>query len=423
MNIDGASQQGADGEEYPAWFSAYLRSLNVKKEEVRAAELDMVLKSCEEVSEIFRSNISAARSETKLEAARKAEAEALTQNLLHNPVSYNAPYPEFPWSLISPEQGKICSRLSDDLKPLDFSSKSLKTWSTHFKDLFSKKFVHERMARISIIHNSCSSPLQQQLLSLNIRAKAENEEFCYQELLQVICTLLNSPNHTELALQQLYAGMKQTGADSTSVFLEKVRSISEDAYGLSSTWTMNQTATVLQKVVGGLKNKDLAQLTSSIVIVLPFNYNTFWDTVCQFESRLSSPPPAVHAIEDAAKCWKCGGGHLQRECLVLSCFKCSGMHKTVNCKTPKSKLTCSKCNLQNHTTEAHRELPGRSAPRVNAVEEVGVFACYSSATSFVDGGVSLKNGGKTFFVNSKLLVDTGALMPSGSLFLQYLVLS
>ena len=229
MSIYGASQQGADGEEYPPWFSAYLRSLNVKKEEVRAAELDMVLQTCEDVSQVFRSNIPAAyRSESKLEAARKAEAEALTQTLLHNPVSYVAPYPEFPWSLISPEQGKICSRLSDDLKPLDFSSKSLKSWSTHFKDLFSKKFVHERIARISIVYNSCSSPLQQQLLSLNIGSKADSEEFNYNEFLQVICTLSNSPNHTELALQQLYAGIKQTNADSTSVFLEKVRSISED---------------------------------------------------------------------------------------------------------------------------------------------------------------------------------------------------
>ena len=150
MSTDGASQQGADGEEYPSWFSAYLRSLNVKTEEVRAAELDVVLQTCEDVSQVFRSNISAAyRSESKLEAARKAEAEALTQTLLHNPVSYVAPYPEFPWSLISPEQGKICSRLSDDLKPLDFSSKSLKSCSTHFKDLFSKKFVHERVAKIS----------------------------------------------------------------------------------------------------------------------------------------------------------------------------------------------------------------------------------------------------------------------------------
>ena len=167
-----------------------------------------MLQTCGDVSQVFRSNISAAyRSESKLEAARKAEAEALTQTLLHNPVSYVAPYPEFPWSLISPEQGKICSRLSDDLKPLDYSSKSLKSWSTHFKDLFSKKFVHEKVARISI------------------GSKAEDEEFNYTEFLQVICTLSNSPNHTELALQQLYGGIKQTNADSTSVFLEKVRSI------------------------------------------------------------------------------------------------------------------------------------------------------------------------------------------------------
>ena len=271
-----------------------------------------MLQTCEDVSQVFRSNISAAyRSESKLEAARKAEAEALTRTLLHNPVSYVAPYPGFPWSLISPEQGKICSRLSDDLKPLDFSSKSLKTWSTHFKDLFSKKFVHERVAKISIVYNSCSSPLQQQLLSLNIGSKAENEEFNYNEFMQVICTLSNSPNHTALALQQLYGEIRQTNADSTSVFLEKVRSISEDAYGLSSTWTMNQTSTVIQRVVGGLRNRDLAQLTSSIVIVLPFNYNIFRDNICQFESRLPNPPPAVHAI-DVLQCWKCGGQHLQR---------------------------------------------------------------------------------------------------------------
>ena len=108
MSTDEVPQQGADCEEYPPWFSAYLRSLNVKKEEVRAAELDTVLQTCEDVSQVFRSYISAAyRSESKLEAARKAEAEALTQTLLHNPVPYVAPYPEFPWSLISPEQGKI----------------------------------------------------------------------------------------------------------------------------------------------------------------------------------------------------------------------------------------------------------------------------------------------------------------------------
>ena len=87
MSTDGVPQQGADCEEYPPWFSAYLRTLTVKKEEVKAAELDEVLQSYEDVSQVFRSNIFAAyRSESKLEAARKAEAEALTQTLLYLPV-------------------------------------------------------------------------------------------------------------------------------------------------------------------------------------------------------------------------------------------------------------------------------------------------------------------------------------------------
>ena len=228
----------------------------------------------------------------------------------------------------------------------------------------------------------------------------------------MICTLTNAPNHQESALKQLYAGIKQANADSVTVFLEKVRNISKDAYGLASTWSMNQTSTVIQKVVGGLRNKDLTQFTSSIVISLPFNYNTFRDVICQFELRLPSPPPAVHAI-GAIKCFKCGAGHLASECSVVSCFKCAGMHKTINCKVPKNKLHCSKCQMANHTTEGHRDLPGRSAPRATAGEEVGVFTCYNTGTSFVDGAVSLKNGGKNLFVNSKLLVNTGTLLSSG----------
>ena len=287
MTTDGILQQGAFGDEHPTWFTNYLDSLTIKKEEVQAAELDKVLEQYEDVSKVFRANVTTAyRAETRLEAARKAEEESLTQQLKNNPISYDAPYPDFPWKLISADQAKICSKISDNLKPLDFSSKSMRHWDHQFKDMFARKFVHDRCAKLALIYNSCSSPLQQQLLSLDVGSKAANEFFYYSEFLQVICTLSNSPNHTELALQQLYGGLQQNSADSISVFLEKVRSISEDAYGLSSTWSMNQTSTVIQRVVAGLKNRDLATLTSSIVIVLPFNYNTFRDTVCQFESRL-----------------------------------------------------------------------------------------------------------------------------------------
>ena len=179
------------------------------------------------------------------------------------------------------------------------------------------------VAKLSVVYNSCSLPLQQQILSMDIGSRAEKEEFLYQELLQIICVLANSPNHQELALQQLYAGIKQASADIITVYLERIRNIAKDAYGLATTWTLNQTSTVIQKVVGGLRNKDLAQLTSSVVITLPFNFNNFRDIVTQFELRLPSPPPTVHAIS-ALKCYRCQGPHLAQECSAVSCFKCAG---------------------------------------------------------------------------------------------------
>ena len=72
MSTNGAPLQGAMDEEHPAWFTAYLQYLSIKKEDV---------------SEVFQHNISAAyRTESKLEAARQAEVEALSQTLLQNPV-------------------------------------------------------------------------------------------------------------------------------------------------------------------------------------------------------------------------------------------------------------------------------------------------------------------------------------------------
>ena len=108
MTTDGILQQGAFGEDYPTWFSAYLESITIKKEEVKAAELDKVLQQYEDVSQVFRSNVTTAyRAETRLEAARKAEEESLTEQLLHHPVSYVAPYLISPGSLSMLIRGKF----------------------------------------------------------------------------------------------------------------------------------------------------------------------------------------------------------------------------------------------------------------------------------------------------------------------------
>ena len=156
--------------------TAYLASLEVKCEEVKAKAFENVLINCDDISEVFKSNISAAYiNESQLEAAWKADREALTQTLLRTPVLYNAPYVQFPWSAISPEQSKICSRVNDSLIPLDLASKSLKFWLMHFDVILSKKFVNERVARLAVVYNSCSLPLQQQILSMDVSSNRRGD--------------------------------------------------------------------------------------------------------------------------------------------------------------------------------------------------------------------------------------------------------
>ena len=100
-------------------------------------------------------------------------------------------------------------------------------------------------------------------------------------MLQVIAVLSNCPNHAEAALQVLYSGICQDHSESVTVYLERVRAIAEDAYGPATRWTVNQASLVITKIVNGLKKRDLAQLTSSYIISLPFNFPVFRDSVAQ----------------------------------------------------------------------------------------------------------------------------------------------
>ena len=203
-----------------------------------------MLSDCNDISEVFKSNISAAyRSEAQQELARQSDCEALNQQLLRTPVLYTAPYIQFPWASIGAEQTKLCSKINDSLIPFDFASKSLKHWTQHLMSLC--KFITERLGLIAIVFNSCSLPLQQQILSLDVGSRGVKDEFTFQEFLQIISVLCNSPNHQKQALQQLYSGINQASGDSIPVYLEKIRSIVEDAYGLATRWTLNQASLVI----------------------------------------------------------------------------------------------------------------------------------------------------------------------------------
>ena len=46
-------------------------------------------------------------------------------------------------------------------------------------------------------------------------------------------------------------------------------------------------------------------------------------------------------------------------------------------------------------------------------EEEGVYMCSEKATSFVEGDLNIEYTGNKFVLCPKILVDTGALVPSG----------
>ena len=48
-----------------------------------------------------------------------------------------------------------------------------------------------------------------------------------------------------------------------------------------------------------------------------------------------------------------------------------------------------------------------------AGKESGVYACQTEATSFITGKINVENTGNKFVVCPKILIDTGALVPSG----------
>ena len=201
MSINGAPQQGAGAEERPAWFTAYLEILTIKREEVQAKALENVFSGCEDVSEVFKNNISAAyRSESHLEAARQASHEALNQTLLRTLMLYTAPYVQIHWTAISPEQAKVCLNLNNSLVPLDFSSRSLKSWLQHFEVIFSKKFISERVARLPTLPIIRSKPSNNYMLVSTklVRTASQSTSRKLETLLQMLMGMIQPGLSTRL---------------------------------------------------------------------------------------------------------------------------------------------------------------------------------------------------------------------------------
>ena len=162
-----------------------------------------------------------------------------------------------------------------------------------------------------------------------------------------------------LQCMQVYKGFRQASSESVQAFLQRVRDTAEEAYGPSSSWTMSQASLLLKKICEGLNSSELAKLTASIVISVPFQWNILCDSIIQFQQRVkpAQPDPNVNAVQQTPTktpvCFKCGLAHYMHECRILVCKYCGQNHKHADCSKTGQKTFCAKCKSRYHNTEGH----------------------------------------------------------------------
>ena len=169
---------------------------------------------------------------------------------------------------------------------------------------------------------------------------------------------------------------------------------------------MSQASLLLKKICEGFQSTELARLTASVVITVPFQWTTLCDSVLQFQQRVktSYPEQNVNAIqkETRPQCFKCGGDHWVRDCKTLVCR----YHKNSDCIKNGQRTYCVKCKSKSHNLEGHyKYAPDNQKHRRSDIN-------LNEATSFLEGAISMdSNRTGTNFENTKILIDTGALIP------------
>ena len=140
---------------------------------------------------------------------------------------------------------------------------------------------------------------------------------------------------------------------------------------------------------------------------MPVNFSNIKEHLVEFDNRAPKTPKieinALKANPDTSS--------------RLVCYRCSGEHYAKQCKISFNQVKCEQCNKNGHSTKNHHLL----AKMLNTLQEEkpetrkesGVFACQPEATSFITGEINVENTGNKFVVCPKILIDTGALVPSG----------
>ena len=288
-----------------------------------ASQLEIFQDAVEELPDIEeyvkRTLTNTLNNEARITLAKEDDKTQIAKLLKSQSIPDDKTTAQMPWDKFMETEIKINSKVVESLKAQDFSTKSLKFWNAYYTDVFDKYFVTSRVGKIAIAYNSCSLSLKQRLLALDAGTEARADTYLYLNLLQLLTTVVHSPVSRDQAMLEIYKGLSQTSMESVQVFLHRWRDTAEDAWGPSSGWTMSQASLLLKKICEGFNSTELAKLTASIVVTLPFQWATLCDSIIQFQQRVRSTNPQqnVNAIQQKEvkqpTCYKCSTGHFMRE--------------------------------------------------------------------------------------------------------------
>ena len=267
MDNDAPEQRGSGVK--PDWFLGWLREvfLPASRDPLAAKieQFENAVGQLPDIDEAVKKSLTTTLStEAQILRGREDDKTQVQKLLKTTPAILDEPSP-MPWNQLTESEAKIISRVVENIKQQDFATKSIKYWSIHFADLFDKFFVASRIGRIALVYNSCSTSLKQRLLALDVGNEARKDSYSYLNLLQLITTVVHSPNARDDATMQVYKGFRQSSSESVQAFLQRVRDVAEEAYGPSSSWTMSQASLLLKKICEGLNSSELAKLTAIMI--------------------------------------------------------------------------------------------------------------------------------------------------------------
>ena len=185
-------QRGPGGR--PDWFLSWLREVFLPaSRDPLASQIEQFESAVERIPNIDESVKKSLTTTLSTEARiilQKEDDKSKVQQLLKTQtLILDEAVSPMPWSQLTESEAKIISRVVENIKQQDFSTRSLKHWGVHFSDVFDKFFISSRVGRIAVIYNSCSTSLKQRLLALDVDQEAQKDSYSYLSLLQLITTV------------------------------------------------------------------------------------------------------------------------------------------------------------------------------------------------------------------------------------------